>query len=262
MFSRPSIKKQSSAQVRSFFWIIVGGSLLVGVISIVWDEILNAIAGAITGGAAAGIMGVFTDPASIIEVIFDPEGFLIGSLSSLGGALAVSGIILFIGGFLTIPFTLSFAQVFMNVSRGKKPQIADFFGGYKQTGKAIILQVLLNIFTTLWSILFIIPGIIKSISYSLSFYVLADHPELTALEAISVSKKLTKGHKMDIFVTYLSFIGWYLLCAIPIAGQALKFAYVTPYINTTMANIYRILSGTDINPAQEIPSDMNQTVNV
>jgi uncharacterized membrane protein len=258
MFDRPSIKRQSGSQVRAFLGIIIGGSLFVGAAIFVWNLILSAIIGAIAAAGATGntaqLIAFINDPMANMDVIANFGEILVDAFKSMIGILAVCAIVNFIGSLLTVPFTLSFAQVFLNVSRDVKPELADFFGGYKQAGKAIALQVLITIFTSLWSLLFIIPGIVKSISYSLSFYVLADRPELTALEALNISKELTKGHKMEIFITYLSFIGWFILCSIPYVGQILQFAYVTPYLNTTMAHIYRTLSGRDETPNDDYSS--------
>ena len=94
---------------------------------------------------------------------------------------------------------------------------------------------MIAIFTCLWSLLFIIPGIIKAISYYMAYFVLADNPELSAKEALDESKRITSGHIGDLFVLYLSFISWVLLGAIT-CGLAL--IYVVPYMQTTMANYY------------------------
>jgi len=98
-----------------------------------------------------------------------------------------------------------------------------------------LLNIMIAIFTCLWSLLFVIPGIIKAISYSMAYFVLADNPELSAKEALDESKRITSGHIGDLFVLYLSFIPWVLLGAIT-CGLAL--IYVVPYMQTTMANYY------------------------
>lgn len=83
--------------------------------------------------------------------------------------------------------------------------------------------------------LLVIPGIIKGLSYSMATYILADHPEMTARQALNESKRIMDGHKMDLFLLELSFIGWLLLVGIT-CGIAI--IYVGPYMNATMVNFY------------------------
>lgn len=104
--------------------------------------------------------------------------------------------------------------------------------------------LLSTIFTCLWSLLLIVPGIIKSISYSQSQFIVKDMTdagfELNPTEAISKSRDLMNGHKMDYFILLLTFIGWYLLCLVTLGIAAL---WVGPYIQTTKAEFYRKLAG-------------------
>lgn len=102
-----------------------------------------------------------------------------------------------------------------------------------------------TLFTFLWSLLLIVPGIIKSFSYAMAMYIWSENKEMGALEAINKSKKMMDGHKMDYFVLGLSFIGWILLGCITL-GIAL--IYVIPYMETTMANFYNSIK--DSEPVQ------------
>lgn len=107
----------------------------------------------------------------------------------------------------------------------------------------IKVYLLKSLYTFLWFLLFIIPGLIKRLSYSQTELVYKDYKELgkelTANEAITISRQMMDGHKMELFVLYLSFIGWYLL-------QLLTFGistiYSLPYLNTTKAVFYRKIS--------------------
>lgn len=104
-----------------------------------------------------------------------------------------------------------------------------------------IIQLLQVLFVTLWSLLFIIPGVIKSYAYSQAFFIYKDRrnstPEEypTSLECITESREMMKGHKLDLFVLHLSFIGWHLLEAFTLGIAAL---YVRPYLNTAEAVFY------------------------
>ena len=94
---------------------------------------------------------------------------------------------------------------------------------------------LTGLFIFLWSMLFVIPGIIKTFSYAMTPYILEEHPELTANEAIDHSRAMMKGHKFDLFWLYLSFIGWAILC-IPTLGIGLL--WLVPYMQTAQASFY------------------------
>lgn len=104
--------------------------------------------------------------------------------------------------------------------------------------------LLTYIFTALWSLLLIFPGIMKAYSYSMTAYILKDMLDAghkpTATEPISKSCDLMKGHKMDLFLLDLSFIGWFILGLIT-AG--IGFLWVVPYYRQTRANFYRDLAG-------------------
>lgn len=136
---------------------------------------------------------------------------------------------------ITPAFSLSLCMVYLRVAKKEEIQISDAFKGLNKTGRALWLNILIGLFTFLWSLLLVIPGIIKSYSYSMAYYVLADNPELTARQALARSKKIMKGHKFEFFVLQLSFFWWYLLVGITCGIAAL---YVAPYMSTTVTNFY------------------------
>lgn len=136
---------------------------------------------------------------------------------------------------ITPAFALSMCMIYLKLTKKDDISVGDLFSGFNKTGKALWLNILISIFTFLWTCLLIIPGIIKQYSYSMAFYILADNPELTAREALSKSKEIMNGHKMELFVLQLSFIGWFLLVGITLGIASI---YVTPYISATTANFY------------------------
>ena len=78
-------------------------------------------------------------------------------------------------------------------------------------GDNILLGIMISVFTFLWGLLLVIPGLVKAYSYSMATYIRVDHPEYTWKECIDASKKMTYGHKMELFILDLSFIGWYIV---------------------------------------------------
>lgn len=128
--------------------------------------------------------------------------------------------------------------------RGAQPVIGEIFGGFtsgaEKFGRAVLLQLLISIFTALWSLLFIIPGIIAGYRYSMAFYILADNDNISALDALNASKEMMRGHKWELFKLHLSFIGWILLCIIT---GGIGFIFLSPYMSTAQANFYEYLRG-------------------
>ena len=159
---------------------------------------------------------------------------LIGLIGS-----AVSSVLMGIGAFIIMPpLMLSLYMIYLNLTHGIPPEIGDIFRGFNNIGKAIALFLWQVLFVFLWTLLLIIPGIIKEFAYSMSFYILAENPNMTGLEALKESENMMYGHKMELFILQLSFIPWILLTIITfgIAG-----IYVGPYIQATMANFYNNL---------------------
>ena len=106
------------------------------------------------------------------------------------------------------------------------------FSDYVRNAVSILLVYL---YTILWTLLFIVPGIIKGLAYSLTPFIVKDNPQLSPNEAINLSMKMMKGHKFDLFYLYLSFIGWILLAMLTLG---IGLLWVIPYMQTSMAAFY------------------------
>lgn len=177
-----------------------------------------------------GKIGILFLIALIIGAISSVAAFVLSLIPGVG-ALIYS---------LIIPpaFTLSFIRVYLNLSAGNNPDIAEAFSGFDDFWSAFKVNFLVSLYTFLWSLLFVIPGIVKGISYSMAMYVLAENKGMSARECINVSKQMTEGHKMDLFVLGLSFIGWYLLGCITFG---IAYIWVAPYVSATYAITYSVL---------------------
>lgn len=136
--------------------------------------------------------------------------------------------------FVSAPLSLGMVIYTLKFANGETPEVTEVFSGFNRWIDSVILSFLIDLFTVLWSILFIIPGIIKGISYSMSEYILAENPDMKPGEAIEWSKKITNGHKSRIFLVQLSFIGWAILASITVIG----LFWLIPYMNITMVNLY------------------------
>ncbi len=163
--------------------------------------------------------------------------FLIFLIIAMIGA--GSSLVPVVGWFATIiimpAFNISLCMIFLNLAKREDVSVGDVFKGFNITGKAVWLSIITWVYTFLWSLLFIIPGIIKTFSYSMAPFILADNSNLTASEALSESIRIMDGHKFDLFVLQLSFFWWYLLGAITFG---IAYIYVVPYFEATMTNFY------------------------
>lgn len=113
------------------------------------------------------------------------------------------------------------------------------FGFDRQNYKGIVKTMFVkDIYIFLWSLLLIIPGIIKYYAYRMVPYILAENPNIGVTKAIELSNEMTKGHKFDMFVLDLSFIGWYLLGSL---AFGIGVIFVNPYVNATGAELYLVL---------------------
>ena len=135
-------------------------------------------------------------------------------------------------------FSLSTAKVYLTVTDNIKPNAGDAFSGFEDFWAAFKVTFLMGIYIFLWSLLFVIPGIVKAYSYSMSLYVLAENKGKSARECIRESMMMTEGYKMELFFLDLSFFGWAMLAVLTFG---LAGIWVVPYVNATKANSYRFL---------------------
>lgn len=111
-------------------------------------------------------------------------------------------------------------------------------------GRNALGMLLMMIFTILWTLLLIIPGIIKAFAYALTPYILVDKPELSPNQAIDLSVKMMKGHKFDLFYLHLSFLGWGVLSVFTLG---IGLIWLMPYMMTAQAAFYQDVKNDYIN---------------
>ena len=118
----------------------------------------------------------------------------------------------------------------LGVRRGEEMPYATLFDGFGFIGKLILLNIVITLYVFLWSMLFIIPGIIAGYRYRFAVYNLCENPDIGVMEAISMSKAQTAGYKGDLFLLDLTFIGWNLLCSLTLGILSI---WIAPYIIQT-----------------------------
>ncbi len=151
----------------------------------------------------------------------------------LAVALEMTGI----GALFTGVIAFGYAAFCLELVKTKKAKIGAFFGGmFKKFFKKWGASLLMGLYLCLWSLLLLIPGIVKSYSYSMTYYILQEKPDMGVNEAITKSREIMNGHKWQLFCLDLSFIGWMLLSVVTL-GIALF--YVWPYYSAARAQFYR-----------------------
>lgn len=117
----------------------------------------------------------------------------------------------FIGG----AATLGYAKYNLNLVDKKDAKFSDLFSQFNRFGSGLLMNLLTSLYLTLWFMLFIIPGIVKTYSYAMTPFIVLEHPEMTINEAITESRRIMNGNRWRLFCLEFSFIGWRLLCILP-----------------------------------------------
>ena len=133
---------------------------------------------------------------------------------------------------------VGFISYTLNISRYNPTGIADLADGFSVTFKVFAIALMQGIFIALWSLLFIVPGIIAMYRYRMAYYILLDDPDKGPLQCIRESKELMHGRKKELFLLDLSFIGWEFLMAV---SAGILGIWILPYIHTTYAMYYNDL---------------------
>ena len=188
-------------------------------------------------------------PAVVTSLVFC---ILLGVAVSLSRVNALLYLIAYLVGASIVAIGMLYAcwDLF---TKGTLPEAGALFAPFKQYARTVGAVLLVFVYTLLWTLLLVIPGIIKAYSYSMTFYILRENPEMTAGDAITASQKMMDGHKMDLFLLSLSFIGWAILASITFG---IGYLWLIPYIYTAYAAFYETLKKeTSVTPATSVSAE-------
>ena len=188
-------------------------------------------------------------PAVVTSLVFC---ILLGVAVSLSRVNALLYLIAYLGGASIVAIGMLYAcwDLF---TKGTLPEAGALFAPFKQYARTVGAVLLVFVYTLLWTLLLVIPGIIKAYSYSMTFYILRENPEMTAGDAITASQKMMDGHKMDLFLLSLSFIGWAILASITFG---IGYLWLIPYIYTAYAAFYETLKKeSSVTPATSVSAE-------
>lgn len=146
----------------------------------------------------------------------------------IGLVMTIYSLIIFVIGGAT---TLGYAKYQLNLVDDNNPEMRDIFSQYDRLWQGFLLQLLRALYTMLWTMLFVIPGIVAAYRYSMAAYILYENPQMTANEAITESKKLMVGNKWRLFCLEISFMGWMLLAALGIYPVLMLLGVISVFIS-------------------------------
>lgn len=164
---------------------------------------------------------------SLLEIL-SPENVLASlSFSNISNILSL----------LALPLSWGLTVSLLRNHREESVDLENLFDGFRggRYTRVFCALFLVRLFTFLWALLLIIPGIMKAFSYALTPYILLDEPELTARQAITRSCEIMEGRRWKLFCLYLSFIGWGILSLLTFG---IGFLWLAPYMNASIAAFY------------------------
>ena len=228
MWSRKELKDKAKAVLREIYWSAFGVSIVLALVG----------GNHSFGGGGNGGGSNYRNSRDSIYLNINSYEFINWRLIA---TWIIVLILLAIAFRIFIGYSLEVGgrRFFVKSAQYKDNKKCFSFGFDGQNYMKIVETMLLrSVFTFLWTLLLIIPGIIKSYAYRMVPYILADNPNIGAMEAITLSNEMTMGHKFDMFVLDLSFIGWYFLGSLALG---IGVFFVMPYENATNAELYLVL---------------------
>lgn len=196
--------------------------------------LLAALVAGLLGGLVTGSLGINLEVDA--EMVQRMPSLLRGYLLALGSVASILGMAQFIlGGTIK----LGYCRFLLKNHDGEEGQVNDLVSQFPRFTEGFLLELLTGLFVALWSLLLVIPGIIAALKYSMAPFIMLENPGMKPSAALNASKALMEGHKWDLFVLGLSFIGWALLSALTMGIGAL---WLNPYMNAAYAAFYRNIS--------------------
>lgn len=225
MWTREQLKTNAKMNFKRNYWPCVGVGVIVSILSAGF---------AVNGGNSADYANQSQGAG------FPGSSGVFVAIVAMGMVVSILGILfsVFIGNVLKVGTNKFFIQ-----NRSEMPSFGTVIDAFRSGhyGNVVVVMILKDIFTALWTLLFVVPGIIKGLEYLMIPYILAENPGMDRKDAFAISKRMMDGEKWNTFVLELSFIGWYLAAAVT-CGLAGIF-YVTPYVEATFAELYAYNKG-------------------
>lgn len=212
--------------------------------SIITVSLIYLLLGIIINMLSARLMGLNVSQSELASYTnyamdgnYDAALNMISRMQPPGGAHLIDLLL----SMLRVVVQAGFIIFLLNTIRAAEPCFGNLLDGFGFFWKIILLNFLISLFVALWCMLLFIPGIIAAYRYSQAVYILVDDPSKSPMQCIRESKAMMRGHKMELFKLQMSFLGWYLLAALPTLGYAAQ-VWTIPYTATTYALYYERLA--------------------
>ncbi|MGO5050595.1 DUF975 family protein [Dysosmobacter sp. Sow4_B12] len=152
-----------------------------------------------------------------LVLVLDAADVLSGGSAALGIGSLLSTFVSVLTWLVGMVLSAGFVLYCMAIRRGERAEFLTLFDGFAFVGKVIGLNIVITVFIALWSMLFVIPGIVAAYRYRFALYNLYENPGIGIMEALDMSKRQTVGYKAQLFLLDLSYYGWAFLAALPSA---------------------------------------------
>ena len=259
MWTNELLKNNAKACLKNYYWYAVLYTFLTYLVTSSISGVVMSVLSGITSVIGTILSAVFGISSTALGAAGEESGsdaMMVGAgIGMVLGMIVLYAIVyiltlavsLVVSTFVNMPFNIVGLNRYFMVSRTRKGEINDILFPIKSNQYKNIAKVsfFYTLYLTLWSLLFVVPGIIKSYEYFLVPYILAENPSISKDRAFEISKKTMEGEKMNTFILQLSFIGWSLLLCLATLmtfGLGALGAYcLVPYMNATFVELYTCL---------------------
>jgi uncharacterized membrane protein len=222
MLKSKALRAKAWNSLKGKYWLAFAVVLVMGILGAIGNGFLN-------------LTQNITDLVNMVDPSEMDSTMELGAalLSTVASTIGIVGLLIRV--FVENAAMVGCSHYFIKNTEAK-PSFADAFSGFKvKYFRNIGTLLLVNIKTALWSLLFVIPGIIKTYEYAIIPYILADDPEISSRDAFKKARQMMKGNKWRLFKLNLSFIGWGILCVLTLGVGTLL---LMPYVNAAAAEFY------------------------
>ncbi len=226
MFDRKMYKTFARKQLKGRWKIPVLSTLFIGFIIILFEIPVYILSSNSSAIANVPNFSTFQDILKYYETVYS-------------AVPPVVRIFNYISVIVSVILSMAFIHLLLKITASPEPvTFNDLIEGFNLWFRAIVAYIWNFIWIFLWSLLFIIPGIVKAIAYSQTIYIVAEYPNISIPQAMKMSIAMTRGHKADLFIMYLSFLGWICLSIITLG---IGLLWLIPYMQTSLLNAYRAM---------------------
>ena len=221
-WTRERLKTNGRIAFKKNYWSCVAVAVIMGIITG-----LSGVNGGRAGGSASQNSLYGTDGFGY------PFAGLAITMTAIIVTLIILALEIFVGSLLEVG-----GKRFFVLNKTENPTVGTIFDAFRSGHyvNIVLTMFLRDLFTTLWSLLLVVPGIVKHYEYLMVPYIIAENPAMDYKEAFQISKQMMDGEKMEAFIMDLSFLGWYLLSAVTCG--LLAIFYVNPYVQASFAEMY------------------------